>query len=161
VQVNWPGQSTFTAMADGTVSTKQRSSPHYRNQAKSVNCHGNDELQAATTRLDHSMKKRSRTPRRITVDSLQRMINKQLVDDLFHDLSSEHESSGQTPRSLSYTPGSDSVVCSQPNSQARPTNKNHVFESASKPKACKGFWPFKLPQFRSTRKVHPSTSNMP
>jgi len=161
VRASWPGQRTFTAMADGTASTKQGSPPQYRHQAKSANGHGNGELQAATTRLEHSMKKGSRTPRRMTVDSLQRMVNKQLVDDLFRDLSSGHESSGQTPRSSSYTPGFDSVVCSRPNSQPRPTNENHVFESAAKPRACKGSWPFKLPQLRGTRKEPPSTSNMP
>jgi len=147
------------------------------------------EFQAATMPLEHSRSWEPRRRRKMTVDSLQKMVNDQLVNDMLRDLS--HQPSGiarQTSGMSRQTSGMsrqisgmsrqisdssnlssfrtdfDSVVHSPSHSQvniAQPTNKNNVLASAPKPKERKGFWPFKLLKFRRRTKVQPSTSEMP
>jgi len=153
-------------MADGRVNTRQRNSPEYQQRAQSSNRQGRGDSQEAANRLEHFTTNRPRTRRMMTVESLQRMVNNQLVDDLNRSLSSTHESSSQPPRSSNRSSRNthfDSVVSSDRHSQADmeiPTNKNSVVESTAKPQVRKGFWFFKLPHFRTKPKVHPSNPGM-
>jgi len=141
-------------------------SPEYQQSAQSSNRQGHGASQAAAIRLEHFTTNRPRTRRMMTVENLQRMVNRQLVDDLRSSLSSAHEPSNQPPSSSSSSSQNtrfDSVVPSDSHSQVDtepPTNKNLVDESASKPQVRKGFWPFKLSHFRTTPKVHPYSSGM-
>jgi len=150
---------------------------------------GKAEFQAAAMQSGHSTNRGPRRRRTMTVDSLQRMVNDQLVNDMFRDLS--HNPSGMARQTsgmarqtsgmsrqisgmsrqisdasnpCSFKTGFDSVVCSPLHSQvniSQPTNNNNVLASASKPQECKGVWPFKLLKFRKMNKVQPSTSEIP
>lgn len=153
----------FAVMADGQFDTKQRNSLEYDQQAQSSNSQGHGKMQAAANRLEQSTKMRARTRRRMTVESLQRMVNEQLVNELFRSQTTESENSRQPPSSTnrsSHKTSFDSVVCSTSRSQAdmAPSTKtNHIFESASKPQERNSSWPFKWGTFKRPRKVHPST----